>query len=354
MRGARVIVYGCMIAAAAAICVIIALHMNSRHVSIEKFKRDYEHADSMQREIVAEKYLNTFSSSELLQAIEEQNSSRLCHVQAHAIGRAIYKKSANFADSIRQCGNACTYGCFHGAMMEMFSTESDTLGGVVEDESPKDLAAHVKRIAPDLCDQPEVASAVPYRFCTHGIGHVFAFIDRNNVDEAIRSCAVLKTRLAVNSCVNGVYMEHMFDPEFVQDTETKTEAPCDRYPQYAEPCLRYKAYGWIRVWGGTAPALAACDTLGKDAMLCIRKVGEAASSAQLRSTNDGFQTMCGSLSGEKNKQCLVGAMLKLVDVNSGDDSDHLCDAVATEYRDACLRVIHGYLAQRSQEMKEVN
>ena len=322
--------------------------------SIRDFERDYEQANSAQREVVAENYLKLFSPPMLLQAIEKKNEPKLCHVQAHPIGRAIYKKSGNFAESIRQCGSACTYGCFHGALMEMFATDSDTLGGVIEDASPDALVTRVKQIAPDLCDRPEVASAVPYRFCTHGIGHMFAFMYRGDLDAAIHGCDVLKTRLAVNACVNGVFMEHMFDPEFMQDAETKTEAPCDRYPQYAEQCLHYKAYGWIRVWGSTESALAACDTLGTDSLICMRTVGEATSSPLLRSTKEGFQAMCGSLSGEKFKACVIGTMLKLVDVNNGDDSDRLCDAVAAEYRDACLQVIHGYFARRAEDMERAN
>ncbi|MBP9757720.1 MAG: hypothetical protein KBD06_03915 [Candidatus Pacebacteria bacterium] len=341
------------ISAIAAVLVISAAYLATmylRNASINEFKREYEQSDLAGRQVVAANYLKFFSASDLLSAIEEQNVGRLCHVQGHAMGRAVYAQSKNLAESVRQCGNACTFGCFHGALMEMFLTESDTLGGVIEDESPENLIAHVKRMAPDLCDTPEVASAVPYRFCTHGIGHIFAFAAGKDLDTAVANCRVMKTRPALDACVSGVFMEHMFDPRYVADAESKTEAPCDRYPEFTAQCLLYKAYGWIRVWGGVEPALAACDSIGTSALICIRTVGEATSTAKLRSTKEGFRAICGSLSGDKFNACVRGTLLKIVDVNDGD-SDHLCDAVAPEYREACLRVTGDYLTYNAKDVE---
>ena len=149
----------------------------SMHIShkptITDFQQEYFTGDVYHQQAVAEKYLQIYSAADLLQAIEEKSAGGMCHVQGHGIGRAIYKTDPNFGDAIRTCGGSCAHGCFHGAMLEMFQTDSDTLGGAIEGESATDTLSKIVSAAPDLCSRPDVQSVVKMRYCTHGIGHAF-------------------------------------------------------------------------------------------------------------------------------------------------------------------------------------
>jgi hypothetical protein len=312
--------------------------------SLVRFSREYAAADAHEQIRISERYLDLYPAGELLQMVEAVHSAGVCHVEAHPFGRAVYRHTKNFSESIKQCGGACTYGCFHGAMMEMFATESDTLGGVVNEEDPDSYLDHVKALAPDLCDRPEVASVVRSRFCTHGIGHTFAYLSQGDLAEAVASCEVLDSKSSISSCVTGVFMEYLFDPSRIRELDTTGPEPCDIYPKYTGECYRYKAYGWLHAWGTVDAALSSCSALGEHRLQCIREVAEASSTEQLLKTQEGIESLCGSRTGDERRMCVIGAFLKIIDLNNGDDSDHACDRVLVGYRSICLQILHEYHA----------
>jgi hypothetical protein len=324
-------------------CLGVWAYTTVKEPSIEDFQREYAIGDVWHQQAVAEKYLQHYPAAVLLQAIEDAHAAGNCHSQGHGIGRALYKADPNFASVIRQCGGTCTYGCFHGAMMEMFQTESDTLGGAIEDETPEAYAKHLQAAARTLCDLPEVKSSVHPRYCTHGLGHTFAYFSPDDMDQAIRSCGTLSSAYGAKSCASGAFMEYLFSSSSAALMSGKGQAPCDRYPQYTQACYMFKAYGWLYAWGSVASALAACDTFGGNTQLCIVTTAQAASNKDLVRSRAGVESICGSLSGEKRKTCVYGALLKIIDLNNGDDSDALCDSVDPIYRNACLEILHSFL-----------
>ncbi|MBP9757721.1 MAG: hypothetical protein KBD06_03920 [Candidatus Pacebacteria bacterium] len=306
--------------------------------TIADFQSEYSAGEFAERVVVAGRYLDSFSTQELNSAIEDQNAEGFCHSQAHALGRAVYKRYSNFSEAILQCGNSCTFGCFHGVLMEMFSTESDTLGGVIEEESPQQYLSHVESIAKDLCTRPDVQTAVKARHCYHGLGHVFEHLSADDLGAGLKACEIFENEYAATQCRSGVFMEYLLSSSSESILYTKGEEPCDAYPDFADKCYRFKAYGWIYAWGGIAPALAGCDAFGKNALLCIKNTAEATSTPLLLSSNEGIEKICGTLRGEKRSACIGGALTKIIDVNDGDDSERVCDEVASSYRDRCLAV----------------
>lgn len=311
--------------------------------TLADFKKDYTGKTLRGQVTVASEYLKVFMPTELNQAIEEMNAEGFCHSQAHGLGRAVYQKYPNLTEAIHQCGTACTYGCFHGVLMEMFATDSDTLGGAIEEESPEAYLSSVERSAKDLCSREDVASAVHARYCYHGIGHVFGFIGGTDLDKGLASCSIYTNDHAWRYCRSGVFMEYLFSSSSKPILNTTGPEPCDKYPDESK-CFRYKAYGWLYVWGGIAPALAGCSTFGSAEHLCISNVAEAAATPLLLSTREGIEHICGTLSGEKKATCIDGALNKIIDLNNGDDSEHVCDVVAPEFRQRCLDVRTRYEA----------
>ncbi len=325
-------------------CIAVLLWNATHALTIENFKKQYPKGATPEQEVLADQYLKVFTAAELMQAVEEQNADGLCHVAGHAVGRSLYKADPNFTEGIRQCGSTCTFGCFHGVMLEMFDTESDTLGGVIEGESPEAVLTQVKSLAKDLCTKPEVLSVVQIRTCYHGLGHVFASMENNDLDRGLDGCDIFPDPRVKSACVTGVFMEYLFSASST-DAITKDEKPCDAYPEFMRECFIYKAYGWVAAWGGVQPAMKACDSFGEDRRLCIRNVSRAAATEKMMATVAGFDELCGSLDGDDYKECVSGAFLKIIYLNSGDDSDHACDPVALPYRKYCVELLHKYRAE---------
>ena len=324
-------------------CLVIFIWNQTHRLTIQSFKKEYSTGVAADQLAIAEKYLKVFPVEKLMQAVEEQNANGTCHIQAHPIGRALYKANPNFTEGIRQCGGSCTFGCFHGVMMEMFATDSDTLGGVIEDESPKQYLAHVQSLAKDLCTKPEVESLVQKRTCYHGLGHVFESMQNNNLDRGLRACDIFKGPKEREACVTGIFMEHLFNPSAIAERNTKGEEPCNAYPQFTKECYIYKAYGWVIAWGGVQSAMRACDSFGERKLICIRDVARVGASEKKMETAAGFKELCGALRGDEYKECVSGAFLKIIYLNNGDDSDHACDSVALPFRKYCVDLLHSYL-----------
>ncbi len=308
---------------------------HARSGSIATFVTEFDPASDSQREKIAETYLNQYPASDLLDALETKYADSVCHTVAHPIGRAVYKRTQNFTESVKACGSTCSYGCFHGVLMQMFSTDSDTLGGVITDESSDEYIAHVKNVAAHLCTDPQVTSLVRSRFCYHGLGHVFAYVTNNNLQTAIDSCGVMPKGAPLDTCVSGVFMEHLFNASSSAELNTADARPCDAFPSLVSECYRYKARGWIQVWGGARRAMAHCDSFGKDASSCIFSIAEAAAQPAALREETGFDKLCGQLSATERDSCIDGALLKVIVINDGNDTPELCDSVAAPYRPRC-------------------
>ena len=316
--------------------ISITVWRYARGPTLQTFQAEYAAAAIQDRQAISARYLRLFPAQDLLVALEDTYKDTLCHSQAHQFGRALYEQHKNFSEAVQQCAGYCSYGCFHGVMMELFATDSDTLGGAVADESSAQYLAHLTREAKDVCTKPEVERVVLPRPCFHGLGHVFAYGTAMDIKKAIAACGVFTDPLAEISCRSGVFMERIFSEATTSESYIKSVQPCDAFPDSTYMCYRYKAYGWLYIWHGLAPALKACDTFGGNSMFCIGATAMAASSPTLVATDEGINSLCGSLQGEKRDMCINGALTKIIDLNDGDDSEHICDAVAPAYHERCL------------------
>jgi hypothetical protein len=327
----------------AAVCIGGYIVYTERHTdSLNAFVSAYAKGDALTRERIADEYLTRYPAQDLLDTLEARYADDVCHLQAHPIGRAIYKRTQNFTESTRQCGGACTYGCFHGVLMGMFATDSDTLGGVIEDESSEEYLAHVQRVAKDLCTKPEVESVVRKRTCYHGLGHVFEYIEHEDLQRGLKSCDVFEDASAHYSCVTGVFMEHLFSASSTAVMYTRDTRPCDAFPEYTNECYIYKSYGWLKAWGSTRAAITACESFGQTARSCIVHVAQAAANMKLLETKEGFDSICGSVPLQYRDACFEGAIVKVIDLNNGDDSEHACDRIALMYYGTCIDVLKAF------------
>lgn len=301
-------------------------------LSVFTVQSDSTRNDEQQK--IAEEYLKYYSPQELEAALEAAYPLASCHEQAHGLGRAVYAQTQSLAETIAQCGTRCNQGCFHGALMQMFSTNSDTLGGVIEDERPEAYLAHVKSLASRLCTQPEVADVVQRNFCVHGIGHVFEYANGYKLDEGLESCRVFNAPYTA-SCVQGVYMEFVGNPERAEELRTTDVSFCNRFHKSAPFCYAYMARFWLAHDGKIIPLLKQCQALhGERPTQCIWGVIFSISSIQLLSTDDGIDKYCGYLSGAEYDACIDGAIEKVVD-NDSSGTLNSCEALAPRFQREC-------------------
>lgn len=332
-EGARVLLVGVSIA-----LIIVGGLRYFHRPTLEDFKGEYMSAHTEAQKDIAASYLSRFSAQELLDEIDGGDVDGVCHIRSHGIGRAVYSRSQNFTESIRQCGNACTFGCFHGAMMEMFATESDTLGGTVEGDTPEQYLERIKEVAPDLCWKPEVESVVRPRSCTHGLGHAFQSLT-NDLDTSVASCVVLKNPKSIAFCRAGVFMEYLFNASSTADLYAKGARPCDRFPNDTVSCYQYKAYGWILAHGSVSAALRACDSLGENARTCYQSIGRAGTTETILESGIRLDALCSAATGDMRTACYIGAYQKAIDLDNVDNADHICDRVDPVHLPYCVSAL---------------
>jgi len=302
----------------------------------------YVGENDTQRQKIAAQYLNTVPASDLLDALEQKYP--LCNTEAHPLGRAVFDRTQNLSAAIAQCGTKCSDGCFHGAMMEMFSTQNDTFGGLVNDADPESVLADVESLAHDLCFKPEVAKFIALSPCIHGLGHVFIYLSNYDLKGALAACKSLGSSARASDCAGGVFMEFMSHSADDPRVSGKEYYPCDEFSAYSVSCYRYKASSMLTVWGDKQEALGACEALDTNSRLaCIRGVGHAVSIQQkitMPSTDD-FWNICGSVETSPEHQACVKGVIDNVLINVDPASlESACGKMPVQYRPTCLQIAH--------------
>lgn len=303
---------------------------------ISGFLAVYDGMPTQDQQRIAARYLERYSARQLLGELEKRYPYAACHRQSHSIGRAVYDRTQNFTDSIAACGTGCNDGCFHGALMELFSTDSDTLGGVINDEDPQEYLGHVRAEAASLCARPDVASLVQTVFCTHGLGHVFSFVTNYDLPSAIESCNIFKNIDARAPCASGVFMEYMANTAKFDELTTKGLEPCDAYPSYEFQCFRYKAPHFIKAWGGLKNALDACREFdAATRVVCFKGIGFAVGRSAMFENGTVEQNACPGQSVADTDVCVDGAISRVVSTTD-KQSNEACNVMKEPYKARCI------------------
>lgn len=322
-----------------ALTVFVSIHHVDRRndLSIERFVSEYDATEDTEvRRTIAERYLEVFSVAELNHAIEIQYPLSKCHPQGHGLGRAVYAREQNFSAALEQCAAGCNYGCFHGVLMEMFSTDSDTLGGAVNEENPDALMEHIRAKARELCASPEVQSVVLPVFCSHGVGHVFATVT-DDLDRAVSSCGVFQYAIGRNTCSGGVFMEYGRQNKHRNEIAQKGLSMCDPYPEYRTQCYRYIAFVVVESLGGIRNAMNACRALGEERKYdCIFGMAYYEMGQDDFSYAGGPDAVCGSLQTAREMQsCIDGGLWDVVNRTADRTTSSSCDAMYPAYQERC-------------------
>lgn len=142
------------------------------------------------------------------------------HLLAHYIGAQVYKEKG--AEGIAVCDTSFGYGCYHGFVAELLSTEG---------------LSSMKKIDA-LCSKIDNPGA-----CIHGVGHGLSDLEGLNFTKALEGCDSFETTFA-QECWGGVFMEYHFNVGRTNATTPGlTWQPCDQLTEkYQAVCAESKPY----------------------------------------------------------------------------------------------------------------
>jgi hypothetical protein len=186
-----------------------------------------------------------------------------CHVMAHAIGRAAYKKYQDFDKGLEYQDTTCSDGYLHGLIEAKFSSIQDT---------DKAIAA-----AKTICDG--------YTFkdrCWHGIGHGLMFFTSNDLPKALGICDTYPSSRARDRCYEGAFMENFLsDPDAHPSKYVNAQdpfAPCRAEPgKYKATCYFYVPIYYLGLHDNDYEAAVKwCNDADGYGLSCLRGVGSLA------------------------------------------------------------------------------
>ena len=181
-----------------------------------------------------------------------------CHVMAHAVGHATWRKSQDLASAFRACSTNCVQGCWHG----------------VVEASMKD-AGKTAAEALAFCDALGKGS-LERRQCLHGLGHGIMHQRRADLKSAVAACESLDGRFESEQCLGGVWMQWTHFPVHEGPAAFRRKAP--------ELCSGVRQ-----------------DLLGK----CAHAVGGAAMFANAHDET-AARAVCRALPSGQQRQCMRG------------------------------------------------
>ena len=310
------------------------------------FLKEYLAANPAGREEIALTYLDFVDATELLDALEQNDP--ICHTDAHTLGAVIFRKTQNLSQANAVCEKKCSYGCFHGALYEMFfhsPGHANEHFGINLDAatSSADMLRIIVESAPTFCNRPEISqSTIPWS-CIHGIGHAVMYGSEYEVGSAIRACEVFKYLQKIHVCLSGAFMEYMSNPA-AAEAGGKNLYPCDLYPTYEKICYRFKGRHMIHAWGSIQDALQACQAIEVDAsrLACIKGIASWADSPVERLRKpDGYADICGALTVEEQDACIEGALSSVV-FNMDVGEIGICATFDPVFQQQCLNAFKAY------------
>ncbi len=118
-----------------------------------------------------------------------------CHDVAHAIGQTAGANSKDLNNTILECPNICTSGCFHGVVEGAISTGYKILENIG-----------------NLCQNKiNGVDASTNTDCYHGLGHGVASLSGFDLQQSLKYCDLISGIDGQRSCGAGVIME-LYEP----------------------------------------------------------------------------------------------------------------------------------------------
>lgn len=154
-----------------------------------------------------------------------------CHLQAHGLGRTLFKGLRDVNAAMRTCQHACTEGCMHGVVMGYFYGDASDADHAEMDDVTARMDA--------FCTSDAFQNDLRPIECAHGVGHVLLFLADYDLEKALASCELFTEGGQRRYCATGAYMEYLSSGRTAVSSEDDLLFPC-RDAKYPSACLAYQ------------------------------------------------------------------------------------------------------------------
>lgn len=259
------------------------------------------------------------------------SQNQACHVKGHNVGRVIFAKTNSLDASMQICGYRCSNGCFHGILMEMFKDQN-------KDSSDKHLSLEVlKNELKTFCDKKTVKDYIIKGNCTHGLGHVVAFLADYDIKKALSYCDLFQEAGLIYYCATGLYMER---EQLMAEDDLKKSLfyPCDS-DNFPAACFRYR----IRI------SLADKFSHQDMALKCLEIKDQRQKQGCFHGLGFGYyklieedpkklMAVCGGGNTDDQRMCIEGAV-GILSIANEDRAIEACSQTFGQARQACIKAL---------------
>jgi hypothetical protein len=261
----------------------------------------------------------------------ESNPSfaRDCHPLLHTLGHASFKISLSFESAMENSDELCNSGYIHGLIEANFES-----------------ASTIDEALTSSCNDYSVENFKNWQ-CFHGIGHGIMYTNTKNHIKSLEDCNRLKSNFAIESCINGVFMEEFILVDHMGGYDTKiTDVDVSICKELSSTSSKSHCYFY-------APTayLQLSDSEFKDAIMwctnlesnfigtCISGVG--AQSIKDNISNPQFTSnLCEETDTKYQTSCVSGAISMYINhFASSSNAESLCSDEFNKFSDLCFTVV---------------
>jgi hypothetical protein len=252
------------------------------------------------------------------------DQSPTCHVEAHNLGRVVFRHAGDLASSLAICTTQCSEGCIHGALMELFHAPD-----IASDPSLASMTPDIASQMAQTCKNPTLLRFMSTPNCYHAIGHVLDALAENDIPTAVGLCDFVfasTSPAAQYFCATGAYMQQ----DLVIPTtglDAKGEVALCASNKYPAACYRFQLYRIFDSARGYIAANEFCDTLsGAQRLGCFNGIGSDWFRL-IQHEPASLDAVCGTGTDEDKRMCLEG-VLQLLNVYYPGKAMEACDLYA--------------------------
>lgn len=259
---------------------------------------------------------------------KDASIARDCHPLSHMIGKAAYTEYRDFAVASSYQDAFCNSGYLHGVIQAYFLDSDDISESILT-----------------------ACSGVGEPFerwqCYHGVGHGVMYATGNSLDTSISWCETIDSNDAIDSCINGVFMEQFITVDHSGQLSTKEKNTditlCATQPSdYKNPCYIYAPSAYLeKNPNDYLGAFHYCEQAGEDMIAyCITGLGGQIMKDNIHNP-EAVSDFCNlAKSDEIEAICISGSVSILVNhFASTETTLPYCDTTFKSYKNLCRSVI---------------
>ncbi|TSC81669.1 MAG: hypothetical protein G01um101420_915 [Parcubacteria group bacterium Gr01-1014_20] len=299
----------------------------------ENFRVAFESTSASNHRAVFEKSFDKLGAEKIMKILEGEYP--LCHDQAHDLGRVVFGRTRDIAESIQICKDGCTGACFHGVLMEAFSSDKRQETSDKENGDGHVWLDDIKEKAAELCDSSQVLDFHSKGKCVHGVGHAFSYLSGYKIPEALQACRVFGDKRFEFYCAGGVFMEYEGARGDRDLASESLHYPCDKYGgEYPAACYPHKVPYILKELGSKESLILECLKLdGFSKTACFNGLGYQYNLGVDKNPRLIAQ-LCNDGSLNDQRACLYGAVIKIAEINPGRRAE-ICGFLEGEKREFC-------------------